>query len=122
LSTFRRPTNTRIDNNCSENCIDKDIEEGQKTQKLFKEKKMQGNLQLALICVGAALSIGLAGLGAGIGIGSVGNGACQGLARNPEVQPKLMVFMILGMALAESVAIYGLVISLILLYANPLLG
>ncbi|MBW2683805.1 MAG: ATP synthase F0 subunit C [Deltaproteobacteria bacterium] len=75
---------------------------------------MEGNLQLALICVGAALSIGLAGLGAGIGIGSVGN--------NPEVQPKLMVFMILGMALAESVAIYGLVISLILLYANPLLG
>ena len=60
-------------------------------------------------------------LGAGIGIGSVGNGACQGLARNPEVQPKLMVFMILGMALAESVAIYGLVISLILLYANPLI-
>jgi F-type H+-transporting ATPase subunit c len=83
---------------------------------------MQGNIQLALICVGAALSIGLAGLGAGIGIGSVGNGACQGLARNPETQPKLMVFMILGMALAESCAIYGLVISLILLYANPLLG
>ena len=45
----------------------------------------------------------------------------MGLARNPEVQPKLMVFMILGMALAESIAIYGLVISLILLYANPLL-
>jgi len=83
---------------------------------------MEGNIQLALICVGAALSIGLAGLGAGIGIGSVGNGACQGLARNPETQPKLMVFMILGMALAESCAIYGLVISLILLYANPLLG
>jgi len=31
-----------------------------------------------------------------------------------------MVFMILGMALAESIAIYGLVISLILLYANPI--
>ena len=36
---------------------------------------MEGNLQLALICVGAALSIGLAGLGAGIGIGLVGQGA-----------------------------------------------
>ncbi|MFV0438082.1 MAG: ATP synthase F0 subunit C [Desulfopila sp.] len=83
---------------------------------------MEGNLQLALICVGAALSIGLAGLGAGIGIGSVGQGACLGLARNPEAQPKLMVFMILAIALAESIAIYGLVVSLILLYANPLLG
>jgi F-type H+-transporting ATPase subunit c len=81
---------------------------------------MEGNLQVALICVGAALSIGLAGLGAGIGIGLVGQGATTGLARNPEVQPKLMVFMILGMALAESCAIYGLVISLILLYANPI--
>jgi len=82
---------------------------------------MEGNLQLALICVGAGLSIGLAAIGAGIGIGLVGQGATSGLARNPEVQPKLMVFMILGMALAESVAIYGLVISLILLYANPLM-
>jgi F-type H+-transporting ATPase subunit c len=82
---------------------------------------MEGNLQLALICVGAGLSIGLAAVGAGIGIGLVGQGATTGLARNPEVQPKLMVFMILGMALAESVAIYGLVISLILLYANPLM-
>lgn len=79
-------------------------------------------LSFALVCIGAALSIGLAGLGAGIGIGNVGQGACMGLARNPEVQPKLMVFMILGMALAESIAIYGLVISLILLYANPLMG
>jgi F-type H+-transporting ATPase subunit c len=80
---------------------------------------MTGNLAIALICVGAGLSIGLAGLGAGIGIGNVGQGACMGLARNPEIQPKLMVFMILGMALAESCAIYGLVVSLILLYANP---
>ncbi len=81
---------------------------------------MEGNIFLAMVCIGAALSIGLAGLGAGIGIGSVGQGATTGLARNPEVQPKLMMFMILGMALAESIAIYGLVISLILLYANPL--
>jgi F-type H+-transporting ATPase subunit c len=84
---------------------------------------MEGNaLMIGLICIGAGLSIGLAGLGAGIGIGNVGQGATMGLARNPEVQPKLMVFMILGMALAESCAIYGLVVSLILLYANPLMG
>jgi F-type H+-transporting ATPase subunit c len=83
---------------------------------------MEGNVQLlalGLVCIGAGLSIGLGACGAGVGIGSVGNGACQGLARNPETQPKLMVFMILGMALAESCAIYGLVVSLILLYANP---
>lgn len=81
---------------------------------------MTGNIAVALVCVAAGLSAGLAGLGAGIGIGNTGSGACMGLARNPEIQPKLMVFMILGMALAESCAIYGLVVSLILLYANPL--
>jgi len=79
-------------------------------------------IHLALVCIGAAHAVGFAGLGAGIGMGSGVLGACQGLARNPEVQPKLMVFMILGMALAESCAIYGLVVSLILLYANPLMG
>ncbi len=84
---------------------------------------MESNgLMLGLICIGAGLSIGLAGLGAAIGIGNIGHAASLGLARNPEVQPKLMVFMILGMALAESCAIYGLVISLIMLYANPLIG
>jgi F-type H+-transporting ATPase subunit c len=84
---------------------------------------MESNaLTVGLVCIGAGLSIGLAGLGAAIGIGNIGHAANLGLARNPEVQPKLMVFMILGMALAESCAIYGLVISLILLYANPLMG
>ena len=79
-------------------------------------------LMLGLICIGAGIAIGCAAGGAGAGIGAVGNGACQGLARNPEMQPKIMVFMILGMALAESCAIYGLVVALILLYANPFLG
>ncbi len=82
---------------------------------------MESNLMIGLVCIAAALSIGVAGLGAALAIGNIGNGACQGLARNPEVQPKMLTFMILGMALAESVAIYGLVISLILLYANPLI-
>ena len=41
-------------------------------------------LSLALICIGAALSIGLAGFGAGIGMGHGLRGACDGVARNPE--------------------------------------
>jgi len=82
---------------------------------------MESNLMIGLVCIAAAISIGITGLGAALGIGNIGNGATQGLARNPEVQPKMMIFMILGMALAESVAIYGLVISLILLFANPLI-
>lgn len=76
-------------------------------------------LSLALVCIGAALSIGLAGHGAGIGMGNGLNGACAGVARNPEAKGPITTTMILGMALVESIAIYGLVIAFILLYANP---
>ena len=76
-------------------------------------------LSLALICIGAALSIGLAGLGAGIGMGSGLRGACDGVARNPEARTPITITMIIGMALCESIAIYGLVIAFILLFANP---
>ena len=77
---------------------------------------------LALICLAAALSVGIAALGCGIGMGSGINGACSGIARNPEASGKITVTMIIGLALIESLTIYGLVISLILLFANPLLG
>ena len=40
-------------------------------------------ISLALICIGAALSIGIAGFGAGIGMGNGLRGACEGVARNP---------------------------------------
>ncbi len=76
-------------------------------------------IHLGLVCIAAATSIGFAGLGAGIGMGSGLNGACSGVARNPEAKGAITTTMILGMALCESIAIYGLVIAFILLYANP---
>ncbi len=77
---------------------------------------------LALICLAAALSVGVAALGCGIGMGTGIGGACSGIARNPEASGKITVTMIIGLALIESLTIYGLVVSLILLFANPLLG
>jgi F-type H+-transporting ATPase subunit c len=69
--------------------------------------------------VGAGLAIGLGAIGAGAGIGNAANGACQAVGRNPGVQGKIMTVMLVGMAMAESVAIYALVVALVLLYANP---
>ena len=69
--------------------------------------------------LGAGLAIGLGAIGAGAGIGNAANGACQAVGRNPGVQGKIMTVMLVGMAMAESVAIYALVVSLVLLYANP---
>lgn len=79
-------------------------------------------VNIALVCLAAALSVGVAALGCGIGMGAGIGGACSGIARNPEASGKITVTMIIGLALIESLTIYGLVISLILLFANPLLG
>src|SRR5210317_2297732 len=81
-----------------------------------------GNVNVALICIAAALAVGIPALGCGLGMGTGIGGACSGIARNPEASGKITVTMIIGLALIESLTIYGLVISLILLFANPLLG
>jgi F-type H+-transporting ATPase subunit c len=76
-----------------------------------------------LFAVGAMLAagfaIGVGAVGAGLGIGTAASGACAAVGRNPGVQGKIMMTMLVGMAMAESIAIYALVVSLVLLYANP---
>ncbi len=74
---------------------------------------------LGLTCLAAALGIGIAACGCGIGMGLGLKGASEGVARNPEVNGKITGNMILAFAFIESLAIYALVISFILLYANP---
>lgn len=77
----------------------------------------------AIFAVGAMLAAGIAigvgAIGAGLGIGTAASGACSAVGRNPGVQGKIMMTMLIGMAMAESIAIYALVVSLVLLYANP---
>jgi len=72
--------------------------------------------------VGSGIAIGCGAIGAGAGIGNAANGACQAVGRNPGVQGKIMTVMLVGMAMAESVCIYALVVSLVLLFANPFLA
>lgn len=74
---------------------------------------------VGLTCLAAALGIGIAAFGCGIGMGVGLKGASEGVARNPEVSGKITGTMILGFAFIESLAIYALVVSFILLYANP---
>ena len=68
--------------------------------------------------VGAGLAIGLAGLGAGVGMGSAIRGGLEGISRNPGVAGKIFTYLLVGVALIESIAIYGLVVSLILLFVK----
>jgi F-type H+-transporting ATPase subunit c len=62
----------------------------------------------------AGLAIGLGALGPGIGIGLLVNGAMQAIGRNPEAAGQIQVNMILGIAFAEAIAIYALVVALLL--------
>ena len=64
--------------------------------------------------VGAALAIGLAALGGGLGQGKAAAAALEGIARNPKAKPEIMTPMIIGLALIESLVIYGLVIGFFL--------
>jgi len=65
--------------------------------------------------LGAGLAM-TGAIGAGAGVGIVVAGAVQGIARNPDAAGQIMSNMILGVALAEAVAIYALVVSLILIF------
>ena len=58
-----------------------------------------------------ALAIGMGSLGPAIGIGLIGNAAMHGIGRNPEAAGKIFVPMLLGMAFAEAIAIYALIIA-----------
>lgn len=66
--------------------------------------------------VGAGLAM-TGAIGAGAGIGIVVGGAVQGIARNPDASGTIQANMILGIAFAEAVAIYALVVALIILFA-----
>ncbi|MHC1567979.1 MAG: ATP synthase subunit C [Candidatus Syntropharchaeia archaeon] len=63
-----------------------------------------------MIAVGAGLAIGLAGFGAGIGVGTSGAAAVGATAEKPELFGRVLIFV----ALAEAIAIYGLLIAFML--------
>jgi len=68
------------------------------------------------VFLGAGLAIGFAALGTGIGMGRAIGSALEGVSRNPSVAPRIMTMMILGLALIESLAIYSLVVSILILF------
>jgi F-type H+-transporting ATPase subunit c len=61
--------------------------------------------------IGPFLPLAFAGLGAGVGVGIVGGKAAEAVGRNPSAFGSILTMAIIGMALAEAIAIYGLVIA-----------
>lgn len=63
--------------------------------------------------VSGGLVVALGGLGPAVGIGLIGMKAMEAIGRNPDAQSKVMPAMLLGMAFAEAIAIYALVLAFI---------
>ena len=67
--------------------------------------------------IGAGLAM-VGTLGAGLGIGILGSGAVQGIARNPDAAGTIQINMILAIAFAEAVAIYGVGVAMLILFVG----
>jgi len=72
---------------------------------------------MCILAAGIGMAIGTIGTGLGQGIAI--SRAVEGVSRNPGASGKILTTMMIGLAMVESLAIYALVVSLIILYANP---
>jgi len=70
--------------------------------------------------MGRLIAAGLATIsiaGAGIGIGSVFSGFLTALSKNPQIEGKLFTYALLGFALTEAIALFGLMVVFLILFA-----
>ena len=70
---------------------------------------------MSLVAIGAGIAA-LTGIGAGIGIGIATGKATDAVARQPEAEGKITKTLLLGCALAEATAIYGLLIGIMVIF------
>lgn len=64
--------------------------------------------------IGGAVCMGLAALGGAFAIGLMVSKAFESIARQPEILEKIRPLIFIGIAFIEAVALYGLVISILL--------
>jgi len=56
-----------------------------------------------------------------LGQGRVASTAIESIARQPEAAGSIRTAMFIGLAMCETSGIYGLLIAIIMLFANPLI-
>lgn len=71
-------------------------------------------MEEGLKLIGMGLAMGLGAIGPGIGIGIIAGKALEAIGRNPEVENTIRINMLLGIAFAEALAIFALVVALII--------
>jgi F-type H+-transporting ATPase subunit c len=84
---------------------------------------MSGQDWLMVVSVAAAgLTIAIGAFGAALGESRIGVAALDAMARQPDENATITRTLLVSLAMVESTAIFCLVISLILLFANPFVG
>uniref|UniRef100_UPI003002CE9F ATP synthase CF0 subunit III n=1 Tax=Prototheca miyajii TaxID=2034260 RepID=UPI003002CE9F len=81
--------------------------------------KIMDSIVAAASVIAAGLAVGIAAIGPGIGQGNAAGYALEGIARQPEAEDKIRSALLLSFAFMESLTIYGLVVALAILFANP---
>ena len=76
---------------------------------------------IAAAQIAAAIAL-LNGIATGLGQGRIISTAIEATARQPEARGSITGTMFIGLAMAETSGIYGMVIAIILLFANPLVN
>ena len=67
----------------------------------------------------AGICMGIGAIGPGLGQGRAVQGALNSIAQQPDERNSLTRTLFVGLAMIESIAIYCLVVSMILIFANP---
>lgn len=84
---------------------------------------MSGHEWLTVISVASAgLTMAAGAVGPAVGEGRIGAAAMDALFRQPDEAGSITPALFVGLAMVESTAIFCLVISLILMFANPYAG
>ena len=76
-----------------------------------------GLLATGVALIGAGIAA-LTGLGAGIGMGIATGKAGEATGRQPEAVGKSRTMRLLGLAFAETTAIYGLLVGILILFVG----
>ena len=71
-----------------------------------------------MIAIGAGIAV-CSGIGPGIGQGIAAGYGASAVVRNPGAKGDIMSTMLLGQAVAETTGLYGLVVSLLLMFVKP---
>lgn len=78
---------------------------------------MSHEIVLAASAIGAAVAV-LVGIGAGFSTGNATGKAIEGISRQPDASEKIMSALIIGNGFAEATAIYGLLVSILLIFVG----